>query len=151
MTALTTHLSIYDELRIFQIRSLAHIVQTSLRIDIKSLLIRRARRCTITTIFQHEDIGTIELLQIRSDGHAVANVACIAVEAQYRHGFSLRTIGRPDEQCIESFVVRRGDCKVFPVCHVEVREVAGFHESGSSVRRDVAWVDEFTAWVSLSE
>lgn len=130
-------LSIDDEFGVFSLGALAQIIQSCLRIEFQTSLIRDTGRQSIAPVLQHKDIAVKSIVNDLGDGHPMTDIAGIPVEHQNREVSGMVTFGGAQEQGMQGFTVGRRDLQVF---EIRDTELARARHIGPGIDWDVAGV-----------
>jgi len=135
-------LSIHNDLVIPRLGAIAQIIQRGLGVDVQARLVRGTGRDAVPPVLQHEDVAAGCRNQHAGDGQAVADVAGVAVEHEYRH-LGVGAAARPaDVEGGQLLAIVRRDDELLVVFEVVL---AGARHIGARVGRDMRGVDEGSA------
>lgn len=141
----TQALPIYHNPCVLQISAMTEILKARLAVDQQAFLVRLASGGAVASIFQHKHVATDVLLQTQGNGHAMSDIARIAMQHQNSHVGLAASVSWPDQICCQYFAIRRWDPQVLIII------VAEFFRSGyicSGTTGQVSGVDQLTKTAS---
>ena len=143
-------LTVDDDLRALGLLVLPYPVQTGLRIQLQALFVRTARRETVASVLEHQNVAANLFLEDTGNGNAVSNGPCVAMKHQNGHIHASGLVGGPDEVGAQRLPVRRSNTEIIVIRDVElIRLRKTLWRSGS--RWKIPWIDQFAVRERLIE
>ena len=119
-TAPPQALPVDDDFGIPEFQTLANVIEASLGINREALFVWISRREPVTSVLQHEHIATNLIGYDLCNGHAMANVARVAMKHEHCHVPRVLAVCGANEEGTEGFAIRCGYQEILEVRNAEL-------------------------------